>query len=431
MPNGTAESSNSGHLRCFRATPAFRSMSESCLVRQPVFGTSGALKGYEVRYRDSEDGRQALIQSFISGTYDLVRGASPAFLPCTREQLVENAFDLVDPSTTILLMPRTISADADVVEAIARYRDAGGFIALDGLDADESTSEQLLPYATWARVDVRVSDSAVLERTCNRVKRANAGLKLLAQHVTHAIEYAVAQRLGFDAFQGSFFSSFEPVPSTDMPQSTVAAMRLLGLARDVNVNDRKLEEVLETDPVLTFQLLRLVNSAAVGMRGVSSIGQALRLIGRTTFQRWLAVAVAASRKTSTGVDRELVRQAVQRGRMLEQLGGAGRDAGTLFLVGLFSQLDAVFRMSLPEILERVVLSDEATGALLDRTGPYADALSFAESYEMGMFEYAADLAKDMGIDPARVGELYTNALRWTEEALGTLGEAQPATAGRR
>ena len=157
----------------------------------------------------------------------------------------------------------------------------------------------------------------------------------------------------------------------------------------------------------------------------------MRLIGRTTFQRWLAVAVAASRKSATGVDQELVRQAVQRGRLLEQLGGGTRDAGTLFLVGLFSQLDAVFRMSIPEILERVVLSDEATAALLDRTGPYADALSFAEAYEMGMFEMASELARDMGIDPARVGELYMNALRWTEEAIGTMGEAAPATAGRR
>ena len=90
-----------------------------------------------------------------------------------------------------------------------------------------------------------------------------------------------------------------------MPQNTVAAMRLMGLARDPNVNDRTLEDVLATDPVLMFQLLRLVNSAAVGMRGVSSIGQALRMIGRTAFERWLAVAVAASRKSTTGVDQEL------------------------------------------------------------------------------------------------------------------------------
>lgn len=401
-------------------------MSDSCLVRQPLFGTTGALTGYEVRYSDSDEGRQALIQSFISGTYDLVRGPNPAFLPCTRAQLVEHAFDLLDPTTTILLLPRSTDAAPDVVEAITRYRDAGGLIALDGLNEVESDAERLLPLATWARIDVQGDDAAVLERVCDRIGRQQKGLKLIAHHVAHSAQFAAAQRLGFDAFQGSFFSSPEPVPATDMPQSTVAAMRLLGLARDANVNDRKLEDVLETDPILTFQLLRLVNSAAVGMRGVSSIGQALRLIGRNTFQRWLAVAVAASRKSSTGVDQELVRQAVQRGRLLEQLGGGTRDAGTLFLVGLFSQLDAVFRMSLPEILERVVLSDDAAAALLDRTGPYADALSFAESYEMGMFENASELAREMGIDPARVGELYTNALRWTDEALGTLGEAPVA-----
>ena len=74
-------------------------------------------------------------------------------------------------------------------------------------------------------------------------------------------------------------------------------MRLMGLARDPNVNDRKLEDVLETDPVLTFQLLRLVNSAAVGMRGVSSIGQAVRLIGRTAFQRCLPRAPLSHRRS--------------------------------------------------------------------------------------------------------------------------------------
>jgi EAL and modified HD-GYP domain-containing signal transduction protein len=95
-------------------------------------------------------------------------------------------------------------------------------------------------------------------------------------------------------------------------------------------------------------------------------------------------------------------------------------------VGLFSLLDAVFRMSLSEILDRVVLSDEANAALLDRTGPYADALSFVESYEMGLFENAAEIAREMGIDPARIGELYTNAVGWTNEALAPMVEGQPA-----
>jgi c-di-GMP phosphodiesterase len=397
-------------------------MSENCLVRQPVFGTTGALLAYEIRFSDSDDGRRALVQSILNGTFDTIRGQKPAFVACSRAQLLENAYHMIDPTTVILLLPRTMHLEPEILEAITKHRDGGGHFALDEMNEAEAPSEALLAHVSWARVDVRVDDPAVIGRVCDRLAQGRK-IKLIAHHIEDLSQYEASLELGVDGFQGSFFSSPEPVPAADLPQSTVAAMRLMGLARDPNVNDRKLEDVLATDPVLTVQLLRLVNSAAVGMRGVSSLGQALRLIGRNAFQRWLAVAVAASRKSQTGVDQELVRQAVERGRLLEQLGGRSRDPGTLFLVGLFSLLDAVFRMSLPEILERVALSDEANAALLDRTGPYADALAFAESYELGMFENASELAKEMGVDPASLGDLYTNALTWTAEALGTMLEA--------
>jgi len=298
---------------------AATSMSDSCLVRQPVFGTTGALLGYEIRYSDSDDGRAALIQSFLSGTFDLVRGNKPAFIACSRTQLLENAFQVIDPSLCILLLSRTMQAEPEVIEAILRMRELGATFGLDELSEAEAPSESLIPYMTWARIDARVDDPAVIGQVCDRVSQGRS-VRLMAHHIDELSQYEAALQLGVDAFQGSFFSSPEPVPAADLPQSTVAAMRLMGLARDPNVNDRVLEDVLETDPVLTFQLLRLVNSAAVGMRGVSSLGQALRLIGRTAFQRWLAVAVAASRKSQTGVDQELVRQAVERGRLLEQLG---------------------------------------------------------------------------------------------------------------
>ena len=401
-------------------------MSDFCLVRQPVFGTAGALLGYEIRFRDLDDGQHAFVQSFLSGTFDLIRGNHPAFISCTRAQLLENDFQVVEPASAILMLPRDLEAEPEVIEAIVRYRDAGGSIALDALDSMELPSETLLAYVSWVRLALRGDGAAMVGRLRDRAALLNGDLKILVHQVETAEQFAMAQQLGAQGFQGTFFSSPEPVAAADLPVGTVSAMRLMGLARDPNVNDRKLEEVIAIDPVLTFQLLRLVNSAAVGMRGVSSIGQALRLIGRNTFQRWLAVAVAASRKSSSGVDQELVRQAVERGRLMEQLGGGARDPGTLFLVGMFSMLDAVFRMSLSEILERVALSDDATSALLDRTGPYADALSFAESYEMGLFENASELARDMGVDPARIGELYTNAVGWTNEALAPMLEGQPA-----
>ncbi len=408
-------------------------MSDYCVVRQPLFGTSGTLLGYDIRFRDAEDGQDAFAESYLSGTFDVVRGKFPAFVSCTRQQLIDDAFQVADPTSTILLLPRDLTIDADVVAAVLRFREKKGAIALGGITAEPSPTEALVPLATWVRFDMRGAELDTMEVARARIEAATAGgamPKLMADHIADKALYDLALDLAVEAFQGEFFSRPEPLPTTEFPQSTVSAMRLMGLARDANVNDRQLEDVISADPVLMFQLLRLVNSASVGLRGVSSIGQALRVIGRNAFMRWLAVAVAASRKSKSGVDAELVRQAVERGRLMERLSGGGRESGTLFLIGLFSLLDAVFRMPLPDIVARVALSDDATEALLDRSGAYADALTFAESYEMGMFEYAAELARDMGVDPTRLGEFYTDAITWTGETLGAVAEATPAPASR-
>lgn len=408
-------------------------MSDICLVRQPVFGKTGSLIGYEIRFNDTEDGQHAFARAFLSGSFDLVRNKMPAFVLASREQLVEDAFLVAEPGTAIVMLPRDLEVDDAVVEAVHRYRNNGGLIALEDAGINPSPAESLMPLVSWVRVNARSGDAAMIGAVCDRIKASGAAkpAQLIAYNVEELEQFEATLQRGFDGFQGSFFSRPEPLPTAEMPQSTVAAMRLMGLARDQNCSDRQLEDVIATDPVLTFQLLRLVNSAALGGRGVASIGQALRLIGRNAFLRWLAVAVAATRKSRTGVDQELVRQAVERGRLLEQLVGGGRDSGTLFLVGLFSLLDAVFRMPLEEILERVVLSDEAVTALLQREGPYANAIMFAESYELGLFENATEIAKEMGVDPVKISEYYTNAIVWTAEALGAAMESQEKAPARK
>lgn len=401
-------------------------MSDICLVRQPVFGKTGSLIGYEIRFNDVDEGQHAFSRAFLSGSFDLVRNKMPAFVLATREQLLDDAFLVADAGTAIVTLPRALDVDDAIVEAVGRLLKAGVPLALEDAGAEPAVVEGLLPFMSWVRVNARGGDTAAIAAICARVSNTGTGKvpKLVAFNIEELAQFEATLESGFEAFQGSFFSRPEPLPTAEMPQSTVAAMRLMGLARDANVSDRQLEDVIATDPVLTFQLLRLVNSAALGGRGVASIGQALRLIGRNAFLRWLAVAVAATRKSRTGVDQELVRQAIERGRLLEQLTGAGRDGGTLFLVGLFSLLDAVFRMPLDEILERVVLSDEAVHALLQREGPYSNAIMFAESYELGLFENAAEIAVEMGVDPTKISEYYTNAIVWTAEALGAALESQ-------
>lgn len=402
-------------------------MSDLCVVRQPVFSTTGELIGYEIRFRDTPEGREAFAKSFVTGGFDAIRAEHRAFVPCSRGQFLTQIIELADPATTVPLIPPEVGDEPAVVAAIERFCSAGGQIALDQLTEVPGASDALLPYAHWVRIDVRREELDGLATTVARA-RVRPDTALIADHVYDPHQYMIAQRLGMDAFQGAYFSRPEPLPSAEMPSSTISALRLLGQARNPAVQDQALEDAIAVDPVLTFQLLRIVNSAAIGARGVTSIGHALRLIGRDALLRWLSLAIAASRRGGTDADEHLVRQAVERARLCEQLAGPGRDAGTLFLVGLFSMLDVVFRMPLDELLSRVALADDAIEALLERTGPYADALFFAESYELGLFESATEVAREMGVDESRLGDIYTGALTWAEEMLAPLTSPPNANA---
>ncbi len=393
-------------------------MSDLCVVRQPIFTGAGELIGYEIRFRDTPEGRDAFAQSFLTGGFDNIRADYPAFVPCSRGQFLGQIIQLADPHTTIPLIPPDVGSEPEVIDAIERFCSAGGQIALDQVTEQPAASDALLPYARWVRLDVRSEDVRALVTTMSRV-RVRRDMQLIADHIYDPQQLALAKQLKFDAFQGAQFSRPELLPQSEVPSSTISALRLLSQARDPNVQDRALEDAIAVDPVLTFQLLRIVNSASVGARGVTSIGHALRLIGRNALLRWLALAIAATRRGTSDVDEHLVRQAVERARLCEMLAGSGRDSGTLFLVGLFSLLDVVFRMPIEELVGRVALADDAKEALLDRAGPYADALNFAESYELGLFESAAEVAKDMGVDPATIGEIYAGALQWTSEMLST------------
>jgi EAL and modified HD-GYP domain-containing signal transduction protein len=87
------------------------------------------------------------------------------------------------------------------------------------------------------------------------------------------------------------------------------------------------------------------------------------------------------------------------------------------MVGLFSLLDTILRVPLAEIVERIDLSDEVRRALLLRAGPYAPTLLLVEAWERGSWSVALTEADALGIDGALLGEMYVEALRWTEDRL--------------
>lgn len=395
-------------------------MPDICVTRQPVFDRTETAVAYELRLRLPGDGSDPLATSVLTGSFDLLRSGLTAWVRVTREQLLADVCSAGDAKALTVLVPADIGIDDAVIATVTALAARGVGVALDEFEFPEDAGApvyRLLQAASMVRVDLRCQSMPALPHMLKTLKAM--GKRAAADHVSDATVYRDCLAAGFDAFQGSHFTRPEPLPLAALPVAAVTGFRLLAMARDPDTPDRALEDTISTDPGITFQLLRIANSAAVGGSDITSIAHALRLVGRANLMRWLGLAIAASHAGAHGPANELIRQAIQRARFCESLAtpANGFDRGALFLIGLFSLLDAVFRMPMSEILDRVSLSSDFRDALIDRSGAYADPLELVELYELGLWQGAAEAALRVSIDPARLAPAYTDALKWADEQM--------------
>jgi EAL and modified HD-GYP domain-containing signal transduction protein len=181
--------------------------------------------------------------------------------------------------------------------------------------------------------------------------------------------------------------------------------------------DGEIEDVLRRDVALSYKLLRMVNSAAVGGRDIWSIGHALRLLGRDQVARWLGLLLVTD-GTRDGVRGELMNLSLVRARMCELLAdasGVPRARGPLFLVGMLSVLDQLLETPMDVLADSMELAPDVRNALLARQDFYGDALALVEAYEQGWWDQVDGLSASVGVSPVALSPMYLDALAWASE----------------
>jgi EAL and modified HD-GYP domain-containing signal transduction protein len=178
-----------------------------------------------------------------------------------------------------------------------------------------------------------------------------------------------------------------------------------------------LESLVKSEVSLSYRVLRTINSSAFALRReVTSIRQALILLGQDQIRNWAAVWVLAG--LNSGGLSERLSVALIRARACELMGLSGSGApghADLFLLGLCSVLDAILGCPMSELVERLSLGDVIAGALLDRPSPARPILDAAIAYERGNWDEVARLALTAGLAPSAPAEAYASAVAWTED----------------
>jgi EAL and modified HD-GYP domain-containing signal transduction protein len=339
----------------------------------------------------------------------------PAHLPVYRGVIEDGSVRVVPPHRVVLELAPGIELDRPLIDACQNLAASGYQLGIAAEDAVRTP--EILRTAHIVRLNVDALDAPAIMRTAKRF--IDAGAKLIAVNVGHRGLRDQCVAAGINLFEGYRFTQPEVLTAPSLGINAASGFRILKMISDSSVPDSELEDAIGSDIGLTYKLLRLVNSAELGGRDIESIGHAIKLVGREMLYRWLSLVVISS-VAEAGVDREIAHLALARARFCEHLAPANkaeRTRGPLFLVGLFSMLDALVGVPMPVLVQQLELTNDISEALINRAGFYGAALALVESYEAGEWAAVLERCTEIGRQAKGLRESYTESIQWARAQL--------------
>jgi EAL and modified HD-GYP domain-containing signal transduction protein len=416
------------------------------LGRQPILDLTSSTIGYELLFR-SDSANAAKIDDDKIATASVINhafgelgiasvlGEGRGFINFDADLLLSEVVELLPPERTVIEILEHTKVTPEVIARCRELRELGFSFALDDIVQIGGDSEQLLPLVDIVKVDVLGSQAEQLKDLVARARGAGR-MQLLAEKVDTREQADRCRELGFDLFQGYFFA--KPVVmqgKRNDPSRRVLMQLLQQILADTDTG--AIEETFKQAPDLSYKLMRLVNSVAIGARSpVQSLPHAIKILGRAQLQRWVQVLLFTS-QGSTGFQSPLLNLAAARGKFMELLAIRMDDqrwADRAFMTGILSLLDTLLEMPMNDVLAQLSLPDDVCAALLHRRGPLGQYLLVIEALERADgAEVSRMLASGKPCTTAELAQLQITSLCWANrlgQVDSSASTASPARAAR-
>ncbi|WP_229204597.1 EAL and HDOD domain-containing protein [Duganella sp. CF458] len=396
------------------------------LARQPILNRSQRLVAYELLYRNAEvheahviDGTHATA-SVIAHASELgmeqVVGDQLAFVNVDTTGLMSDFIHFLPNDKVILEVLESVEPTPDVLKRVQELRQAGYKFALDDVAGESEAVRALRPLMDVIKVDIKQIEPGRLPELARYLRNPNQ--KLLAEKVETVEEFRECMDLGFEYFQGYYFARPVILSGKKITPSQLSIMHLLDLLNQ-DADQREVERSVKHDPLISLNLLRLVNTPAVGARfRINSVGHALIVLGRRQLQRWLQILLYVK---GSEFDSPLLQMATTRGKTMELVMGYTRPSERVaadigFTVGIMSLMDALFSVRMGEILDSVNVLDEVRDALLHREGELGLALRLIELIERAQEgQELTGILHKLDLAPSALYALQREAYDWVNE----------------
>jgi EAL and modified HD-GYP domain-containing signal transduction protein len=393
-----------------------------CVASQPIFNIKKEIFGYELLYRagkesvayDGLDGSSAtkdvLVTAFSDIGIEQITGGRKAFVNFTADLVLDEVPHMLSNDILIVELLEDVLPTEPVLAACRKLKRRGYLIALDDFTYSEET-EPLIGLADIIKIDFMKCDVEDIKRSVYKINTGRRKI-LLAEKIETYADLDFARSLGFNLFQGFFFCKPTIANAKCADTLQVSKLQLIKYIADPEVSFFDLANVIKQDLVLSYRLLKIVNSAYYGLKyTVTGILHALLILGLNEIKKWISLIVLNQIKTTKPT--ELIRAALVRGIFMEKLAVSQKkrkNRDEYFLVGLFSLAEAIMDTPMEDVLKETHLSEEIIRPLVTGEGEKAELLKIIYHIERAEWDEAEEIASTCGFDMTKVNQFYIEAM---------------------
>jgi EAL and modified HD-GYP domain-containing signal transduction protein len=393
----------------------------------PIFDRLGNVYGYDMRFRcgfeaqfvEAAAGDPETTDFWNAMGFNELLGVGRAHVTFPRELLVKGVPVLFPADTLVVGVPGDVRGDAAVLDACRRLKEVGYELALDDFHPDQ-TDSPFLDFGDIVCMDAAAVTGGQQAALCKDLPRR--GIRPMARRVDTPPLHDQAQEAGFWYFQGEFFRQPILRPGKELPTTKAHYLELLREVNKPQLAYDDLEQLIKQDVAMTYRLLRFINSAWFGLKQtVASIRHALVLLGPREVKVWASMLVL--RELGEDKPKELFRRCLIRAKMAEGIApllAMEPQASELFLMGMFSLVEALTDIPTARVLEGLPFSQDIKMALLAQAGPFGLVYETVENYEMGRWELFAQAAAALDLPEQAVPPLFCIARKWADDALASM-----------
>ncbi len=384
-------------------------MSDVYLGRLPILDTKQNVVAYELLFRSDHHNKavvadnsaasaKVIIETYGQLGIENVIGKRRGFIKVDAPLLMHDSILLLPKKHVVLEILRGVEITQTIALRCAFLKQKGYQLALSYAGQSSNHFDHILSLVNIIKINVNELTASHLSGIMKHLSRWP--ILLLAEKVENQETANRCISLNFQMLQGFYFTQPEVISGKNIDPSKLSLLKLMLLVvKDGDISE--IENELKYQPGLSYNLLRMVNSASSGLSAkINSIKRAIMILGRKQLQRWIQILLYAAKQKNGSSSDALMLTAAIRGKLLESIATIDRPhdknhQDRAFMVGVLSLLDTLLGMEMMQLVETLNIQQDMREALVFRRGYLGQQLQLIETYEKGEHEAASALLSQM------------------------------------